>query len=63
MSMQEKKDLFRQILGEEKYLDFISDKDAYSNEHFINYTQPLLKVLSWRYKINWNLWRAHAKKI
>ena len=41
------------IDGEEKYLDFISDKDAYSNEHFINYTQqPLLKVLSWRYKIN-----------
>ena len=51
------------IDGEEKYLDFISDKDAYSNEHFINYTQqPLLKVLSWRYKINWKLWRAHAKK-
>ena len=51
------------IDGEEKYLDFISDKDAYSNEHFINYTQqPLLKVLSWRYKINWNLWRSHAKK-
>jgi anaerobic magnesium-protoporphyrin IX monomethyl ester cyclase len=53
----------KDIDGEEKYLDFISDKDAYSNEHFINYTQqPLLKVLSWRYKINWNLWRAHAKK-
>ncbi len=53
----------KDIDGEEKYLEFISDKDAYSNEHFINYTQqPLLKVLSWRYKINWNLWRAHAKK-
>lgn len=34
---------------EEKYLIQISDTDAYSTDHFINYTgQPLLKVLMWR---------------
>tara|TARA_Y100000816_G_C26088958_1_gene575128 strand:+ start:178 stop:1992 length:1815 start_codon:yes stop_codon:yes gene_type:complete len=49
--------------GEEKYLIDISDKDAYDNDHFINYTQqPLLKVLSWRYKIGWMMWRDHAQK-
>ena len=48
--------------AEEKYLLDISDKEAYSNEHFINYTkQPLLKVLSWRYYIYWDVWREHAK--
>lgn len=51
------------IDGEEKYLISISDKDAYDNDHFINFTQqPLLKVLSWRYKINWIMWRIHAEK-
>jgi len=49
--------------SEEQYLLKISDKEAYSNEHFINYThQPLLKVLSWRYHIYWDVWRAHAKQ-
>jgi anaerobic magnesium-protoporphyrin IX monomethyl ester cyclase len=38
------------IDGEEDYLIAISDIDAYSTDHFINYTnQPLLKVLMWRY--------------
>ena len=47
---------------EEKYLIDISDKDAYDNDHFINFTkQPLLKVLSWRYLIYWKIWREHAK--
>ena len=47
---------------EEKYLINISDKDAYSVEHFINYTkQPLLKVYSWRHLIKWKIWREHAK--
>ena len=47
---------------EEKYLIRISDKDAYDNEHFINYTkQPLLKVYSWRHLINWKIFREHAK--
>ena len=33
---------------EEKYLIDISDKDAYDNDHFLNFTQqPLLKVLTW----------------
>lgn len=50
------------IDDEERYLINISDKDAYSVEHFINYTkQPLLKVYSWRYKIKWDLWLVHAK--
>ena len=35
---------------EEAYLMAISDTDAYSTDHFINYTsQPMLKVLIWRY--------------
>jgi radical SAM superfamily enzyme YgiQ (UPF0313 family) len=34
---------------EEKYLMRISDTDAYSEDHFINYTGlPMLKVLTWR---------------
>ena len=34
---------------EEKYLLRISDTDAYSEDHFINYTGlPMLKVLTWR---------------
>lgn len=38
---------------EEKYLIQISDIDAYSTDHFINYTGlPLLKVLLWRHWIN-----------
>jgi radical SAM superfamily enzyme YgiQ (UPF0313 family) len=48
---------------EEDYLIRISDKDAYDNDHFINYTkQPLLKVYSWRHLINWKIWRIHVKK-
>lgn len=40
------------IDGEEEYLLAISDIDAYSTDHFINYTkQPLLKVIMWRYLI------------
>ena len=47
---------------EEKYLLDISDKDAYDNDHFINYTkQPLLKVFTWRHRINWEMFREHAK--
>ena len=47
---------------EEKYLISISDKDAYDNDHFINYTkQPLLKVYTWRHLINWKMFREHAK--
>ena len=39
----------QQVDDEEKYLIRISDTDAYSTDHFINYTgQPLLKVLMWR---------------
>ena len=50
------------IEAEEEYLKKISDVDAYSSDHFINYTkQPLLKVLSWRYWINWELYKYHAK--
>ena len=42
----------RTLDGEEKYLLKISDIDAYSTDHFVNYThQPLLKVLMWRYII------------
>jgi len=48
--------------AEEEYLIRISDKDAYDNDHFINYTQqPLLKVYSWRTKIYWKLFREHAR--
>ena len=48
--------------SEEAYLLKISDTDAYDNDHFINYTQqPLLKVLSWRPKILWKVFREHAK--
>lgn len=40
------------IDGEEQYLLAISDIDAYSTDHFLNYTkQPLLKVLMWRYML------------
>lgn len=54
--------LSKTIDGEEKYLIYISDKDAYDNDHFINFTkQPLLKVFSWRYKMEWEVWREHAK--
>jgi hypothetical protein len=39
----------RTIDQEEKYLLRISDTDAYSEDHFINYTGlPMLKVLMWR---------------
>lgn len=49
--------------AEEKYLISISDKDAYDNDHFINFTkQPLLKVYTWRYLINWKVFREHAKR-
>jgi hypothetical protein len=48
--------------SEEAYLLKISDTDAYDNDHFTNYTQqPLLKVLSWRPKIVWKVFREHAK--
>jgi radical SAM superfamily enzyme YgiQ (UPF0313 family) len=51
----------KDIDGEEEYLLSISDKDAYDNSHFLNYTQqPLLKVLTWRYRILWKVWRVHA---
>ena len=49
--------------AEEKYLIDISNKDAYDNDHFINYTQqPLLKVYSWRYLMNWKVFREHNKR-
>ena len=52
----------KSIDEEEEYLIRISDKDAYDNEHFINYTkQPLLKVYSWRYLIGWKIFREHVK--
>jgi len=52
----------KDIDSEEAYLLKISDKDAYDNDHFINYTQqPLLKVLSWRTRIFWKVFREHAK--
>lgn len=42
----------KSIDEEERYLYQISDTDAYSTDHFVNYTnQPLLKVLLWRYWI------------
>ena len=48
--------------SEEAYLIKISDTDAYDTDYFINYTQlPLLKVLSWRPRIQWKLFREHAK--
>lgn len=41
--------LGRGMDDEERYLLDISDTDAYSEDHFINYTGlPLLKVLMWR---------------
>jgi len=50
------------IDSEESYLLKISDTDAYDNDHFVNYTQqPLLKVLSWRPRILWTVFREHAK--
>ena len=52
----------RTVDEEEKYLIAISDKDAYDSDHFINFTQqPLLKVLSWRYKFTWKVWKQHAE--
>lgn len=40
----------KSLEDEEEYLIRISDTDAYSTDHFINYTgQPLLKVLMWRH--------------
>tara|TARA_B100000287_G_scaffold435261_1_gene502711 strand:- start:3762 stop:5591 length:1830 start_codon:yes stop_codon:yes gene_type:complete len=48
--------------SEEQYLFKISNIDASSTDHFINYTQqPMLKVISWKYWINWVLYRHHAK--
>jgi len=50
------------IESEENYLLEISDSDAYSSDHFLNYTQqPLLKVLSWRTKMFWVMFREHTK--
>ena len=50
------------IDGEEEYLIKISDTDAYQEDHFINYTkQPLLKVLSWRYWIKFEIFKCHLK--
>lgn len=44
--------LGRTLESEEEYLIRISDLDAYSSDHFINYTGlPLLKVLMWRYRM------------
>ncbi len=55
--------LKRDVKSEEDYLLSISDRDAYDNDHFINYTQqPLLKVYTWKHKIFWKLWRRHAKE-
>jgi len=52
----------KDVNSEEEYLLKISDKDAYDNDHFLNYTQqPLLKVLGWRAKILWKLFPKHAK--
>ena len=53
----------KDINTEEQYLIDISDKDAYDNDHFINYTQqPLLKVFTWRHQINWKVFREHNKR-
>jgi len=54
--------LGKDLDSEEAYLIKISDRDAYDVEHFMNYTQqPLLKVLCWRPKILWKVFREHAK--
>lgn len=59
---REKGYIHNTIDAEEQYLIRISDVDASSIEHFINCTkQPFLKVLSWKYWINWELFRYHAK--
>ena len=59
---REKGFIGKDIDSEEKYLLDISDKNASNKDHFINFTQqPLLKVLSWRHKIFWILFREHAK--
>jgi radical SAM superfamily enzyme YgiQ (UPF0313 family) len=51
----------KDIDSEEKYLLDISDKDAYDNDHYINFShQPLLKVYTWRHMINWKVWRHYA---
>lgn len=51
------------IDSEEEYLLRISDTDAYSEDHFINYTGlPLLKVLLWRPIILAELDAHHAKR-
>ena len=48
---------------EEKYLERISDTDAYKEDHFINYTgQPMLKVLLWRPMILAQLDAHHLAK-
>ena len=48
--------------SEDNYLLKISDTDAYDTDHFTNSPQqPLLKVLSWRPKMLWKVFRAHAK--
>jgi hypothetical protein len=52
---------------EEKYLLRISDTDAYSEDHFINYTGiPMLRVLMWRpwiyAEIDYNNLTDHDKK-
>ena len=50
------------IEAEEEYLIRISDINAYRTDHFINYTkQPMLKVMSWRTWIRWELQRYHTK--
>ena len=50
------------IDSEEEYLYKVSNIDASSTDHFVNYTtQPMLKVMSWKYWINWVLYRYHAK--
>jgi radical SAM superfamily enzyme YgiQ (UPF0313 family) len=42
----------RNVDDEERYLIKISDTDAYSEDHFVNYTGlPLLKVLMWQQKV------------
>jgi len=59
---RKEKYISRNLDEEEQYLLLISDTDAYAEDHFINYTkQPLLKVLSWRYKIQFSIFKYHAK--
>jgi hypothetical protein len=49
---RERKYIGQSVDDEESYLIGISDTDAYSEDHFINYTGlPLLRVLMWRYWI------------